>query len=293
MQAVVMNLETLKTFSDVGNLIGVFDGISNEDYHKGPGYSNSSLDGAEYSGQHWKSAQLNRKESKAMLEGTLLHEYCLEPHKAEKWLVIDEDIELLDKAHRKHLEQSPGRRVVPKHVWKNIEKIDLNLRQLPLWQLCLASGFKELTGYAKCPRTGLLRKCRPDVYLPDQKWLVDLKKTQDASEAEFARSCANFNYHRQGAFHLDTFNEATAQQNKRRLGMDTPDVVTAWIAIACEWTDPWGVRAWALDEESLTFGHYEYEKSLDVIAECVRDSSPKGYPTEIGTLRLPGWKLRA
>jgi hypothetical protein len=288
-----MNAAELSEMASAGTLIGVFDGISNDDYHQGPGYSNSSLDGAEQSGQHWEASRRNRKESKAMLEGTLLHEFCLEPHKVESWVVLPDSFTLLGKDHQAEMSRHPGRRCVPKDVIENLKKIDENLRKLPLWQLCLSSGFKELAGYAKCPRTGLLRKCKPDVYLPEQKWLVDLKKTQDASEAEFARSCANFNYHRQGAFHVDTFNEATAQSNKRKLGFEGPDVVTAWIAIACEWNEPWGVRAWALDEESLTFGHYEYEKGLDVIAECIRDSSPKGYPTDIGTLRLPGWKLRA
>lgn len=290
-----MNLEKLKELAEKNELIGVFSGITNADYHAGPGVSNSSQSGLDQSPMHRQHARSNfDSKKKALIEGTILHEYILEPHLIENWIVCSEDITIGTKGYIAQMEKNPGRTIVPEDVKEKLPKIREQIMKLPIMQIAMTDsrGYRELSAWWRCPETGLLCKARPDIFIPELRMIVDLKKTQSAAQHDFARSVADYDYHRQGPYHVDGFNHAMRQSGIKENEMDPGDSVDTWVMVAAEWEEPYGVRAWALGEKSFHLGTAEYRENLEKIAACEQAQEWPGYPLDIGTIEVPGWRFR-
>lgn len=273
-------------------LVGVFGGIAADDYHAGPGASRSDLTKVGRSVAHYMHAKANPKEpSKAMWEGTQFHTLILEPERvAAEWLVIEEGVNFGTKAYEKLQKEAPGKTLIAKDVYARLQRMREAALSVPRVQQFL-SGHKELTAYARDPGTGLLRKCRPDIYHEGLRFLVDFKTTEDASAREFARSAVNFQYPHQGAYYLDTFNLAVKQDAKRKHGVSIDEAVDSFILVAVESSEPHGVALYALDYDATELGRSQYRRHLDRLAEHVSGSagSSLAYPTDIQTMTLPGY----
>ena len=83
---------------------GVYGGIGNEEYHKGPGLSSSDLKLLARSPLHYKTAKaIPPKETDAMRLGTAVHCAVLEPDRFEKeYAAAPEAIDRRTKAGKAH-----------------------------------------------------------------------------------------------------------------------------------------------------------------------------------------------
>jgi len=104
---------------------------------------------------------------------------------------------------------------------------------------------------------------------------VDLKSTQDASE-HFAKSCANYGYHRQAAMYLDGL---------RTLGLDAEH----FIFVAAEKAPPYAVGVYELDYDAIERGRDLYRADLELLARCMERDEWPAYSPELVTLSLPRW----
>jgi hypothetical protein len=138
----------------------------------------------------------------------------------------------------------------------------------------LQSGWAEASAWGECPVTGVGCKGRFDWF--DEGRILDLKTTEDASPAAFARSTVNLRYHWQAAHYL-----ALAEM----IGVPAPQF--AWIVV--EKSPPFGVALYHLTPEDLERAHSERLALLRSFAECLEQDDWPCYPTAPQALSLPPW----
>jgi hypothetical protein len=108
--------------------------------------------------------------------------------------------------------------------------------------------------------------------------IVDLKTTQDASPAGFARSVAKYGYHMQAAFYKDGM-------------VHGADRNCGFAIIAVEKVEPYAVGVYILDDEALSQGRKDYEKVLTSWKDAVQSDTYPSYSDAPETLSLPEWAV--
>jgi len=152
------------------------------------------------------------------------------------------------------------------------------VRAHPLAGPLLSGGVAEVTAKWADPETGIVCKARIDYVRRDLETLIDLKSTSDASALSFAKSCANYGYHRQAAHYTDGCNLASGAE-----AFDT------FVFVAVEKTAPYLVAVLKLDEDAISKGRESIRADLRTMRECLDTDTWPGYPEEEQTISLPHW----
>jgi len=283
-----MTIQELVKLAEQRDLVGIFSNVKNEDYHAGPGYSKSGIDHVDQSPLHFISRK--QEKTKALVEGSWFHTLMLEPHLVESdWVISPAGVNYGTVKYLEIQAANPGKQCVPTDVRERFLKMREACLANPFAAQAIETGFKEISAWWIDAETGLLCKARPDIYLQGARILVDLKTTSDASPKSFAKSCINYGYMKQGAFHTDGFNHATRQAAKRKFGTDPSDAVDSFVMIAVESCEPFGVAIYTLPSDAFEIGRRQYRKNLTAIQGCHDSGVWAGYPKEIQTLELPAY----
>lgn len=165
--------------------------------------------------------------------------------------------------------------------------------------LTACEGVAEASVYATDPSTGELRRVRPDFWRKDGV-VVDVKSTIDASppvyadngqmieEGGFAKSLANYGYHRQAPYYLDTM----------QLAFDAGHFPEGWAApkafvfLAVEKAAPHAVACYVVEPESHEIGRQEYREALNTLAECKRTGVWGGYGDAMQQIGVPTYYMK-
>lgn len=134
----------------------------------------------------------------------------------------------------------------------------------------------EHSGFWTDPETGVLCKCRPDLYRPDLGIMLDLKSTTDAHPDAFARSVINYGYHTQEAWYSDGY-RALDQQ------------IDGFVFLAVEKTDPFIAGLYELPPSIVAEGQAIARKAVTKYAECAAADRWPGYSDGITELSFKRW----
>lgn len=271
---------------------GVYDSLSNDDYHGGPGTSKSGLDIIRRSPMHFAyraSAANDNKATAAQAFGSAFHCAVLEPDRFAETYVVAPKCDRRTKEGKQtwqdFIDANPRAEHLTADEMETLQGMCAAVRAHPAAsKLLSAAGRAERSFYWRDPETGELLRCRPD-YLRDDGIIVDLKSTHDASPEEFMRSIANWRYHVQAPFYIDGVNEAIRQAD---LSMAR---AKAFVFIAVEKTAPYAVGVYMLDAESMEVGRLEYRADLRTLAECRASGVWRGYGDNINSISLPAWRV--
>ena len=140
----------------------------------------------------------------------------------------------------------------------------------------LASGRPEVAMQWTDPESGLPCKAKADWLNEDRHILCDLKKTQDASPAGFAKTCAVYGYHRQAAFYSAGYEVLTGHK-------------PVFVFIAVEELAPHATGVYMIDDDDLYSGDIETRRHINRYIECVKSGEWGGYGDDIGVIQLPTW----
>jgi hypothetical protein len=258
--------------------------ISNDDYHAGPGISKSHLDvAAESMFKYWDGYVNPNRERKeptpAMILGTATHSAILEPDLfPSQFIAMPEGLTRQTKAGKEHYEEllATGKTVLKHDEFKHCLAMRDAVHLHPVAGPLFKNGRSEQAYYAIDNETGELIKCKPD-FMNDNGFMVDLKKTTDASPDGFAKSVANYRYYVQAPWYLDIL---------ERLYSEAPPY---FIFVAVEETRPYDIGVYFVDNAQLELGRRRYMKDLRRIAECKATGNFPGYSSQIEPLRLPKW----
>lgn len=269
---------------------GIYAGISNADYHGGPGISKSGLDQIARSPLHYWARYLdpNRTPTEptpSMKLGTAIHTAVLEPGEFAARHHVAPVVDRRTKDGKATWEAAlaaaaeAGAELISNDDAITCMAIANVVRSHPTARKVFATGQAEMSCYWTDRETGLLCKCRPDwLALP---FIVDLKSTGDASAEGFQRSAWNWRYWVQAAWYVDGVEQATGQR---------PD---AFVFAAFEKAPPYACAFYYADQAMLDMGRAEYRRLLRILADCMSSDRWPGYDTDVRPLGLPVWALKA
>jgi len=277
---------------------GIYQGISNADYHGGKGVSKSELDIIDRSPAHYSHSLTAEREQKACfsigdeahrmtLEPDEAHSYILAPTRArrsnadrEAWAewftangaAIDtsQAASTWDDAYYK----ATGRYLLNSEQVAEIENMRDSVMSHPAASELLTGGVAEQSAYWIDEETGLLCRCRPDYHRGP--FLVDLKTADDASPRAFARSVAKFRYHVQAAYYADGFNAAGG-------------AVDEFVFVAVEKSPPYAVAVYYLDDDGVQRGRDAYRENLATMKACMESEKWQAFSDEPQLLEVPAW----
>lgn len=252
----------------------IIDNMPSADYHAHPAVSKSVLDKIARSPLHARAYLdgVREEPTAAMQFGTALHTCVLEPERfADEYAVFDGDRRTKDGKARYEALQSAGTTIISAADADAITAMTMSVRNHPVANALLQDGVAEASVFWPHPPTGLMLKCRPDYWVRERGLVVDLKTTEDASPAGFARSVAQYRYHVQAAHY--------------RHGTGA----SRFVFVAIEKRAPYAVATYELDAAALELGHVLRERDLQQYASCAEFNLWPGYPAEIVPLALPKW----
>lgn len=267
-----------------GALPGIYEHISNEDYHRGAGISKSDLDKIHRSPAHYLQAlydPISPPPSDSMLLGSAVHCAVLEPDTFYDRFVEKPVFNRRakdGKAAAEAWEAERGNRIgldedTMRAVWAMRDSLMAN----PIIAKLVEGSSHEVSIFTDI--SSVLCKCRPDGWSRDEGYMIDLKTTRDASPAEFARDVAKFRYHVQEAWYRMVAVEQTGQP------------VEAFYFLAVENTPPYAVAIYQLDPISLEVGQRAAIQDLSTFKRAVETGKWDAYPRTIQQLSLPRWAL--
>jgi hypothetical protein len=258
---------------------GIYNNISNEDYHRKIGLSKSGLVNFAKSPEYYQWRLMNPTPSTpAMKLGTHAHTRILEPTRHRE-IYISAPEGLKKTARKKWAEfekDHPGKNVV---TFEELEMVNAMAESVAKSETAstLLSGGKAESSVFWNDHHGNLCKCRPDYLNPKYEVIVDLKTTNDVSPEAFSKSVANFKYHFQAVHYLAGCNAVM------------PDQYGAFIFVCVENKPPHPVAIYVLDQEALNLAEVEMEPLLSSYAQCMESDTWEGLPDEVEVISLPGW----
>lgn len=273
---------------------GIYSGIPNEMYHRGPGVSKSQL----FTLRHYSPAHLKvqadhpRPSTPQMAFGTAVHALVLEPDSFYDLFVADPFPGSQAKAAkdaRAKLE-ADGKTVIQtakddsdfwaRDDWRRAHEIAEVVAKHPYASTFLSHGKSEQSVYWEDDETGLLCKCRPDKLDTDAHNLViDLKTAVDASDNALPRVIDTYGYDVQAAFYLDGCQAAGSN-------------VDAFLFLFVEKEPPYGVALRIIEPQAIDQGRARYRQYLRTYAECVETGHWPAYAPEVQTVQFPHWHYR-
>ncbi|EKS5497993.1 exodeoxyribonuclease VIII [Escherichia coli] len=262
---------------------GIYYGISNENYHAGPGVSKSQLDDiADTPALYlWrKNAPVDTTKTNTLDLGTAFHCRVLEPEEFSNRFIVAPEFNRRTNAGKEEEKAflmecaSTGKTVINAEEGRKIELMYQSVMALPLGQwLVESAGHAESSIYWEDPETGILCRCRPDKIIPEFHWIMDVKTTADIQR--FKTAYYDYRYHVQDAFYSDGY--------EAQFGVQPTFVfLVASTTVEC---GRYPVEIFMMGEEAKLAGQQEYHRNLRTLADCLNTDE---WPA-IKTLSLPRW----
>jgi len=216
--------------------------------------------------------------TKAMEEGTAVHTFFLENNKFhEEYIFRPEGLNARTKEGKEWMKENEGKKILS-YEWKeNLDSMNESIMNSPAKIIYNNDNYSELSFFWD-DLYGIRGKCRPDCLSYNDRFVLDLKTTQDASPKGFQKSIGGFCYHIQAAWYL---------RGLRKLGV----VVDEFLFVAIEKTPPFCVGVYRADKEMLEEGEKKVEEALNIIQQCNKNRHWADYTPEILDISLPPWMV--
>lgn len=257
---------------------GIYENIPNEAYHSGPGISKSGLWKIHTSTPaHFKFAE--RKESKVFDFGEAAHLAILQPEDFETMVYRGPDDRRGNRwKDAQEFCEIEGKLLLTSGDFDAVLAIR-DAVHADAWINSIVTGGErqiEASGYWTDPETGVICRCRPDLYRRDLGVIIDVKSTASAAPAHFAKSVVNYGYHAQEAFYTDGW---------RALG----NTVDAFVFIAFEKDSPYAKAVYELPPSIVQEGREIIRKTMPVFDHCQKTGDWPGYADGVQELSFPRW----
>lgn len=256
---------------------GFYD-ISNDEYHNSEGVSRSGIKLFMQSPRHYWYRYINpnfvKTSSDAYEFGNAFHTYILEPKLFERDYFVSKKINRTTTKGKEEYAQSlidaAGKIMIDESDFQKIKEMKESIYSDGLARELITDAQYEKSIYWYDPDTGLLCKCRPDIW--QKRFVVDLKTTADASYWSFQRDIYKYGYHIQMAMIREGL--------KHALNIDMRD----FISLPIEKSPPFCPAIYPFDEAAIEAGLNEFKKNLMAIKICMDKNTWPSYQTQTMTL---------
>jgi len=259
--------------------IGLFPGISHDEYHAIDAISNSYLSRLN---RCPAAAKMPQEETPAMIFGNAFHSLLLEGDNAfvKRFAVAPE----MDKRTKQGKEEwllfseaNASKTIIAKESYDAMGEMANAISRHPFASKVLCEGRSEMSVFWQ--DTGLYCKCRPD-RIPDGDHgvIVDVKTTTSARRNDFTNTVVRYGYYRQAAFYIDGFNAVTNS------------TIDAFIFVAVEKEPPYMVGCFALSDIDIDVGRVRYRELIEKEKEFREKDFWPHYENEgLIEMNLPNW----
>lgn len=230
--------------------------------------------------------RVRKPQTAAMAFGSLLHTVVLEPEKLErKYIVKPEGIDRRTNAGKAAYAEfelaAMGKEITTGDDIRTAQLMRDSIFRHPGARLLLdADGKAEETILFTHPETGSAGKARLDFINCERNLIIDVKTTEDASPAEFARSIYNYQYHLQSAWYLDGYFYKTGY------------AADGFVFIAVEKEPPFAAACYPIGVRSENIGRELYMKHLRIYEDCKAHNVWPAYGDTLQSLELPAWAIK-
>ena len=254
--------------------------MTNEDYHKHPALSNSGISLLlDRPSKYYHQVILEERESTAaMTFGSAFHCAVLEPERyAVEYATNPHDGRT--KSGKEWAANNTNKTILSSADAELIEKMRDGIGKNALARtLIMEPGLIEESYFWTDIITGVVCKCRPDkiVTVDERVIVLDLKTTDDASPESFAKSVANYGYHRQAYWYV--------------FGLDENIIaVDEFIFVACEKKPPHECALYVIDPCDIERARAQCDYAIDLFSRCKERNNWPGLGDKITTVSLPAW----
>lgn len=251
---------------------GVYESISNRDYHADPALGSTSLKTlALRTPAHWKHESENPVHKDVYDIGTLTHSLILEDD-ATLHAVIDVE----DKRGNKWsvpAREAKDNGLIPVTAgeWSSIEAMRDSVMAHPLARNAFTGHRAEVSVFWE--EDGQVFKARPDAWKPGL--VADLKTALSANPNDFGRTAFDYGYFMSAPHYVDGIKKATGDDVK-------------FVFVNVEKTPPYLVSVVELTPSDMARGRYQLDRAKRIYRECAANNRWPGYP-EFSTIELPRW----
>lgn len=263
--------ETMVSF----RISGIYNNISNEAYHQGPGISRSALMEFRKSPYHYWYKYKNRDyveepSTSTQVFGNAFHSFILEPQKFASQFYILPKFDKRTKAGLErwhHIQREQVNKIclteeqhqVLQHMAESLKQNGLALKLIEKAQI-------EQSLYWNDPDTGILCKCRPDILRP--RLVADLKTAQDGSAWAFSKAVYEYGYHIQAAMIREALQV-----------IQGIDIQSFWFLVI-EKSAPYVVSTYKLDAAALEKGKEDFKALLSRYQACLKTNHWPAYEAQ-------------
>ena len=276
----INSMEQLKQLASEKKLNGLVN-LSDELYHKGPGYSRSNLTDLLKSYEYMIFKKNEDKEkTPALIFGDAVHCSFLTPQ------IFKARFLMMPEFGRKKTDKEA------KEIWLNNHKDftcltqdTMDLVKLMTEKLQAHPTITEIMKTANTEKAiywtkdEILYKCKIDILVESNKTNcipIDLKTTIDASPQEFRKSIRNYNYDIQAAHYLE---------GVRTLWPNAD--VFAYIVI--EKSEPYGIGLYNLNDASIEAGEQVRQSLIKKLKLALAKKDQRGYSVNFEDISLPAY----
>ncbi len=223
-----------------------------------------------------------REATDAMSLGTALHTLALEPEKFDRefaiWCGLDKRTKEGKAAWAEFAESSKGKTVITQEQLEAARRMADAIRSHSLARPVIEdAGMVEQAIRWHDDESGLWVRNLMDKWSPNLAIVADIKTSSDPSPGAFAKSVANFNYHRQAALY-----------SRGAQAVFGKPVDFMFIVVGSQ--EPHEVACYLLDKAAIELGDRLNQSDLAEIAERKRSGQwASRYADKIQILNLPKW----
>lgn len=222
----------------------------------------------------WRTGQIEREETRAMLIGTLCHLAVLEPDQLEKSFVVKPDGKEGDartKEGKEWKERHAGLTILDAKEATMLAGMKASVATHAAASVLLEGSKREVSLYDQ-HRSGLKIKGRIDIL--GNGFVADVKTAEAGDAAGFSSAIFRYNYHVQAAMYCQLAK------------------VERFLFIAVEKVPPFAVAVYELSPTALQIGLNALNNALDLIAKCQDANEWPSYSNQPQTIDLPSWAYK-
>lgn len=262
--------------------------MTEKEYRRHPAISRSELFKMSETPEKFKYFQENpQPQTPTLAFGSFLHKLVLEPETLWDEFCVLPNVDRRTKSGKQAFEafviENADKTIMTEYEASTAKEMAEAINKNPISRRLL-QGEHEKPLFWTDEATGEECKCRVDCLakLDDTYIVVDVKTTDNASNASFMRSAMKYGYHFQAGMYLEGV--------RRALGIPMEKLMFVFIAV--EKQAPYAVNILQADELFIQRGQDLYRQYLTQYHECKVSGNWYGYTgpnNEINSLTLPGW----
>jgi exodeoxyribonuclease VIII len=253
------------------------------EYYKVPALGSGGVEKLRQSPAHFKQQLDNPSDSTSdQAFGITLHCAVLEPARFAQDYVLAPQFDKRTNAGKaalaEWLESNRGKIGLVAEEMQRVNRCADSISHHPAARRLLEKATKEISVYWHDQEFSIPCKARLD--LCSLGGITDVKTTKDASREAFAKSIANYGYHRQAAHYW----------NGHEACFDRSPEFWAWIAVESD--EPHAVAVYEIGMASLLVGRREVDEAYARYRDGLATGVWRGYAETIEVIDVPAWARR-